>query len=117
MNGEQTIHVIPRQTFRAPPAAVADLLRSLATYQPVSGWPRNYRRLADTLAAAQPFTLILFTEPLTSEHRRRKTHAIMKRVEIVSELDETVFRRFDRELNERMADWLREHRDPENDET
>ena len=46
--------VIRRERFRAPPPAVADLLRSLATYQPVSGWPRDCRRLADILADAEP---------------------------------------------------------------
>jgi hypothetical protein len=105
---------IRRERFRAPPPAVADLLRSLATYQPVSGWPRDCRRLADILADAEPFTLILFAEPLAPEHWRRRSHTVMRRVELVSELDETVFRHFDRELNDRMADWLREHPDPEN---
>ncbi len=36
----------------------------------------------------------------------------MRRVELISELDETVYRHFDRELNSRMAQWLRHHRDP-----
>jgi hypothetical protein len=93
--------------------AVADLLASLAAYQAVPVWPRDCHALADAMAGAEPFTILLFTEPLAREHWRRKTHTIMRRVERLSELDETVHRHFDRELNARMADWLRDHRDPE----
>ena len=105
--------LIPRKTFHPPPPPVAGLLNSLAEYQPVTGWPRDYRALADALADSEPFTIILFVEPLAPEHWRRKSHMVMRRVELVSELDETVFRHFGRELNTRMADWLRDHRDPD----
>ena len=89
------------------------MMRSLAEYRPAPAWPRDVRALADDLADADPFTIILFSEPLATEHWRRKTHTVMRRVELVSELDETVCRHFDRELNDRMAEWLREHRDPD----
>jgi hypothetical protein len=69
--------------------------------------------LAEALVDSEPFTILLFAELLAREHWRRKTHTIMQRVELLSELDETVHRHFDRELNARMADWLRSHRDPE----
>ncbi len=92
---------------------MADLLASLAEYQAVSAWPRDCHALAETLLDSDPFTILLFTEPLAHEHWRRKTHTSMRRVELLSELDETVHRHFDRELNARMADWLRTHRDPE----
>ena len=104
---------INRKTFRPPPRPVADLLTSLAEYRPVSGWSRDYRALADTIADSLPFSIILFVEPLAPEHWRRKSHMVMRRVELVSELDETVFRHYNRELNTRMADWLRGHRDPD----
>jgi hypothetical protein len=108
-----TTRVIRRQEFRPPPLAVADLLLSLATYHPASAWPRDCRALADTLGDAEPFSIILFAEPLAPEHWRRRSHTAMQRVELVSELDETVYRHFDRELNDRMAEWLRDHRDPD----
>jgi len=105
--------VIRRNVFPPPVRAVADLLASLAAYQAVPAWPRDCHALADALVDSDPFTILLFTEPLAREHWRRKTHTIMRRVELLSELDETVHRHFDRELNARMADWLRNHRDPE----
>ena len=92
---------------------MADLLRSLAEYQPVSSWPRDHRALADQVADAEPFTILLFAEPLAREHRRRRTHTTMQRVELVSALDETVFRHFEHQLNARMAEWLRHHPDPD----
>jgi len=104
---------IARRRFRRPPRPVADLLRSLAEYQPVSSWPRDHRALADQVADAEPFTILLCAEPLAREHRRRKTHTTMQRVELVSALDETVFRHFERQLSARMAEWLRHHPDPE----
>ncbi|MFH1038180.1 MAG: hypothetical protein V1789_05865 [PVC group bacterium] len=105
--------LIPRKTFRPPPPPVADLLASLAEYQAVPGWPRDCHALADAIADSKPFTIILFAEPLAPERCRRKSHTIMRRVELVSELDETVYRYFDRELNARMADWVRNHPDPD----
>ena len=105
--------VIRRNAFHPPRGAVADLLASLAEYQAVPAWPRDCYGLAEALVDADPFTMLLFAEPLAREHWRRKSHTIMRRVELLSELDETVHRHFNRELNARMADWLRAHRDPE----
>ncbi|MEA1927951.1 MAG: hypothetical protein U9N73_07065, partial [Candidatus Auribacterota bacterium] len=105
---------ILRDSFRPPPPSLVELLDSLEKYQPVPWWPRDYRALADKIAGSSPFTIILFVEPLAPEHWRRKSHMIMRRVELVSELDETVCRNFDHELNTRMAEWLRDHRDPDN---
>lgn len=108
-----TTQTIRRRRFRAPPPAVADMLLSLSAYQPAPDWPRDCRALADRVVDAEPFAVILFTEPLAPEHRRRRSHTLMRRIELDSELDETVYRRFDRELNTRMAEWLRDRRDPE----
>jgi len=109
MSATQTIR---RQQFRAPPLAVADLLVSLSQYQPAADWPRDCRALADHVADAGPFAIILFTEPLAPERWRRRSHTLMRGIELDSELDETVYRHFDSELNTRMAEWLRDHRDP-----
>ena len=105
--------VIRRNAFHPPIRAVADLLASLAEYQAVPTWPRDCHALAETLVDSDPFTILLFAEPLAREHWRRKTHTSMRHVELLSELDETVHRHFDRELNARMADWLHNHRDSE----
>lgn len=111
MSATQTIR--PRR-FRAPPPAVADMLLSLSQYSPAPDWPRDCSALADHVADAGPFAITVFTEPLAPEHWRRRSHTLMRRIELDSELDETVWRHFDRQLNTRMAEWLREHRDPEN---
>jgi len=114
LEGMSATRTIRRQHFRAPPSAVADMLLSLSEYQAAPDWPRNCRALADHVADAGPFAIILFTEPLAPEHWRRRSHTLMRRIELDSELDETVYRHFDPELNTRMAEWLRDHRDPEN---
>ena len=116
MNSESvsTTQTIRRARFRAPPPAVADLLVTLSQYQPAADWPRDCRALADHVTDARPFAIMLFTEPLAPEHWRRRSHTIMRRIELDSELDQTVWRHFDAELNSRMAEWLRDHRDPEN---
>ena len=95
MSAAQTIG---RQRFRAPPRAVAETLLSLSQYSPAPDWPRDCRALADHVAAAGPFAIILFTEPLAPEHWRRRSHTVMRRIELISELDETVCRHFDPEI-------------------
>ena len=113
LEGMSAMRTIRRQRFRAPPPAVADMLHSLAQFQPAQDWPRDCRALADHVADSGPFAVILFTEPLAPEHWRRRSHTLMRRIELDSELDQTVYRRFDQELNTRMAEWLRDHSDPE----
>jgi len=107
------MQTIRRARFRAPPAAVADMLVSLSQYSPAPDWPRDCRALADHVADAGPFAIILFTEPLAPEHWRRRSHTLMRRIELDSELDQTVCRHFEPEINARMAEWLRDQRDPE----
>jgi len=104
---------ILRKRFRTPPPVIADMFLALAEYQPVPAWPRDYRALAGKIADDDPFTIILFVEPLAQEHWRRTSHMVMRRAELVSELEETVYRHFERELNSRMAEWLQDHRDPD----
>jgi hypothetical protein len=104
---------ILRKRFRTPPPVVADMFLALAEYRPVPAWPRDCRALAGEIADDDPFTIILFVEPLAQKHWRRTSHMVMRRVELVSELEETVYRHFERELNARMAEWLHDHRDPD----
>jgi len=68
----------------------------------------------EMVADTDPFTVILFTEPLARELWRYKQYVHMRRVEIVSELDEIIFRVFGDELNRRMSEYLRTRSDPDN---
>ncbi|MEW5983020.1 MAG: hypothetical protein AB1806_11720 [Acidobacteriota bacterium] len=97
---------VERRRFATPRREVADLLRSLADYGGEPDWPRDHRALADSLSAAEPCSLLLFSEPLAGQHWRRKTHTHMARVELVSELDEAVLRHFYEQINSRMAKEL-----------
>lgn len=92
LEGMTATQTIRRARFRAPPPAVADLLLSLSEYQPAPDWPRDCRALADHVADAGPFAIILFSEPLSPEHWRRRSHTVMRRIELDSELDETRYR-------------------------
>ena len=106
---------IPIKDFQLPTPAEAKWLASLAEYEAMQSWPQDCHALADMLKDSDPFTLLLFAEPLAREHWRRKTHTSMRRVAWGSELDETVYRNFGNKINTRMAEWLRDHTDPNND--
>ncbi len=107
------MQTILRKRFRSLPPVLAELFLALAEYRPVPAWPRDYRALASEIADEDPFTIILFVEPLAQEHWRRASHMDMRRAVLVSELEEMVYRHFERELNSRMAEWLQDHRDPD----
>ena len=93
---------------------MAALLASLNDFCGACFGKQNYRSLADSIAETGPFTVILFTEPLAFEHGRRKEYVETIRHKIDSELDETVFREFGDEINEKMCVFLRNHKDPKN---
>ena len=112
MNQQKQTAVYPRSRFKDVPNDLATLLGSLNSFQGASLGERNYRGLADSIASTEPFTLILFTEPLAFEHVRRKEYVTMTRHAIVSELDETVLRQFEDEINQKMSIYLRNHGDP-----
>ena len=102
-----------RSDFRPVPAGLMGLLDSMHDFKSAEPWPRDHLKLADSIAAAEPFTVLLFTEPLAEAHWGRRKYMDVRRVKIISEIDETVFREFHRELDERMSDYLKDHRDPE----
>jgi len=105
--------VYPRAKFKDLPRDLAAPLASLNGFCGASVGERDCRRLADSIAETDPFTIILFTEPLAFEHCRRKEYVEMTRHKTDSELDETVFNNFGDEINEKMIVFLRNHRDPE----
>lgn len=102
-----------RSDFRPLPTGLAALLQSLQEFKPAASRPHDHLKLADSVADEDPFTVLLFTEPLAQAHWGRKQYMDMRRVKINSEIDETVFRRFRLELDERMSDYLKDHRDPD----
>jgi hypothetical protein len=104
---------IRRRAFRDLPEVLRKQLGSMGDYTGASVGKRDVHHLANSIAKNEPFTIILFGEPLAHEHCRRKKFVEITRHQIASELDEVVFENFGRELNCRMADYLRDHGDPE----
>jgi hypothetical protein len=92
---------------------VALLLSSLSDFRPAPRRPGGPATLAKVLEAESPLTVILLTEPLTPQHWRYRKYVKIRRVKTCCELDEVVFREFGRELNEQMAEYLRDHSDLE----
>lgn len=112
MNQQEKSTVYPRAKFKGVPRDLTVLLTSLNGFCGASIGERDYRRLVDSIAETDPFTIILFTEPLAFEHCRRKEYVETIKHKIDSELDETVFNNFGEEINEKMIVFLRNHRDP-----
>lgn len=104
--------IVRRRAFRNLPKVLREQLDSLGDYTGASIGKRDVQHLANSIADAEPFTIILFGEPLAYEHCRRKQFVETSRHQIASELDQAVFETFGRELNRRMADYLHDHRDP-----
>ena len=102
-----------RSDFRAVPPGVFSLIDSLRDFKSAEPWPRDHVKLANTIAESDPFTVLLFTESLAQPHWGRKQFMNMRRVKRDSELDVTVFDRFNQELHERMSAYLKDHRDPD----
>jgi hypothetical protein len=112
-----SVLTIPRRDFKPLPAEVAATLNSLAEYGPAHVRPpanvAGIGELTARLIEEEPMTVILLSEPLAPEHWRHRKYVEMKRVQLVSELDETVLRHFSAELNDRMAKYLESHSDPD----
>jgi len=64
-------------------------------------------------ASCSPFTIIIEEELLDPSHSWDKRYVKITTEHIVSELEETVFRHFDREINNQMAEFLEHNHDPE----
>jgi len=65
-------------------------------------------------AHSSPFTIIIEEELLDPSHSWDKRYVKITMERIISELDETVVRYFEREINDEMAAFLKHHRDQEN---
>jgi hypothetical protein len=110
-----------RQSFKEIPPDANRILQSLKAYE--FGYSSDkFRQASDHHQIARlmeqtpysPFTIIIEEELLDSSHFWDKRYVKITTEEIVSELDETVLRDFDREINARMAKFLEHNRDSEN---
>ncbi|MBU4365966.1 MAG: hypothetical protein L6437_07595 [Kiritimatiellae bacterium] len=113
MNQQKQTAAYAGSKFTNVPRDLAALLVSLKGFHGAAIGERDYRNLADSIVGTEPFTIILFTEPLAFEYARRKEYIETIKHQIDSELDETVFNNFGSEINENMFVFLRTHEDPE----
>ncbi|MFC2173029.1 hypothetical protein ACFLU6_10425 [Acidobacteriota bacterium] len=102
-----------RDDFKDIPRHASRFLVSLENHRGPRSWPRDYKLLAEKLDDENPVTVILFCELLARQHWKYKRYVDMRRVELMSEIDEAVFRHFSTEINQRMADYLEKHSDPD----
>ena len=70
-------------------------------------------QLDDEGAGAE--SVIIISELLAEEHFDDEDYVILREQDIVSEVRETAWRHFEREINDEMAAWLEHHRDPDDE--
>jgi len=115
------IKTYTRDSFKEIPSNVQQILQSLKAYGFGHGSEKfrqasDHRQIARLMeqASCSPFTMIIEEELLDPSHSWDKRYVKITAEQIVSELDETVLRYFEREINSRMAKFLEHDRDPEN---
>jgi len=113
--------IYDRDSFKEIPPDVQRILQSLKAYEFGYGSEKfrqagDHRQIARLMkqAPCSPFTIIIEEELLDHSHFWDKRYVKITTEEIVSELDETVLRYFEREINARMAKFLEHDRDAEN---
>jgi len=110
-----------RDSFKKIPLDVQRILQSLKAYGFGHG-SEEFRHTSDHRQIARlmkqtpcsPFTMIIEEELLDPSHFWDKRYVKITTEQIMSELDETVLRYFEREINARMAKFLEHDRDAEN---
>jgi hypothetical protein len=110
-----------QDSFKEIPPDVGQTLQSLKNYG-FGDSSHAFTRTSDHLQIARsmkqghcsPFTIIIEEELLAPSHFWDKRYVKITMERIISELDETVLRCFEREINVEMAEFLEHHRDPEN---
>lgn len=110
-----------QDSFKEIPPDLQQILQSLKAYEFGHGsekfcQARDHRQIARLMkqTPCSPFTIIIEEESLDPSHFWDKQYVKMTTEQIVSELDETVLRHFEREINARMAKFLEQDRDAEN---
>jgi hypothetical protein len=103
------------------PPDVKRILHSLKAYEFGHGSEKfhqasDHRQIVSLMkqTPCSPFTIIIEEELLDPSHFWDKRYVKITTEQIVSELDETVLRYFEREINARMAKFLEHNRDGEN---
>jgi len=110
-----------RDSFKKIPLDVQRILQSLKAYGFGHG-SEKFRQASDhrqivrlmKQTPCSPFTMIIEEELLDPSHYWDKRYVKITAEQIVSELDETVLRYFECEINARMAKFLEHDRDVEN---
>jgi hypothetical protein len=113
--------IYSRDFFKEIPPKVQRILQSLKAYEFGHGI-ETFRQASDHRQIARlmkktpcsPFTVIIEEELLDPLHSWDKRYVKITTEEILSELDETVLRYFEREINDRMAKFLEHDCDTEN---
>ena len=101
---------------RAAPAVPADRLDRFAGYAPThADWHTRHTEVAALLdhQRSGAESVIIICELLADDHYDDEKYVVLHEEEIVSELRETAFRHFEREIHDEMAAWLEHHRDPD----
>ena len=110
---------VPRKNFKKLPEDIKKTLNSLSQYSLGNPFPSNRRHdeIARELMQSRlrPRSIIVFEELLDDAHWNDKRFVKITREKIISEIDEAVFRNFGQELNERMAEYLKKHQDPDDE--
>ena len=114
------IKIYGQASFKEIPPDVYRILQSLKAYE--FGYSSDkFRQASDHRQIARlmkqvpcsPFTIIIEEELLDPSHFWDKRYVKITTEEIVSELDETVLRYFEHEINARMSEFLKQGRDAE----
>jgi len=112
-------YAVPRKNFKKLPEDIKKTLSSLSQYSLGNPFPSNRRHdeIARELMQSRfrPRSIIVFEELLDDAHWNDRRFVKITRDKIISEIDEAVFRNFGQELNERMAEYLKKHHDPDDE--
>jgi len=113
--------IYDRDSFKEIPPDVHRILQSLKDYEFSYGSDKfrqasDHRQIARLMkqAPCSPFTIIIEEELLDPSYCWDKRYVKITTEQIMSELDETVLRYFEREINAWMAEFLEHDRDAEN---
>jgi len=116
---DSSSHSVPRKDFRPLPEDLKEALNSLSEYRLANPFPLNCRHddIARELTRCRSGlrSIIVFKERLDDTHWNDPRFVKIIREKINSEIDEVVFRDFGRELNERMAEYLKRNQDPDDE--
>jgi hypothetical protein len=110
---------VPRKNFKRLPEDIKEFLSSLGRYNLGNPFPadRKHDDIARELMQGRfgPRSIIVFEELLDDTYWNDKRFVKITREKTISEIDDAVFRNFGQDLNERMAEYLKNHQDPDDE--